>query len=574
MSVATGARQAAFCDTMVDELIRAGVRDAVICPGSRSTPLTLAVARSSLRVHVRLDERSAGFFALGLAKRSGRPSLIVVTSGTAAAELHAAVAEASLDDVPFIVVTADRPPELHDIGAPQTIPQSEMFAPLTRFSMSPGTASALPRASWRAIASRLAAEATGLVGSPGPVHANLGFVDPLVGRAEELPPGRPSAEPWFRAPVVYHELSSVVFTQLEARRGVIVAGRGCGAAATLLAGAVALGWPVIADPRSGLRSEGTGVITTADSLLRSPHVVDRLDPEVIVLVGAPPASKVVGEWISTCASEGARVIVIGEHGPARHPTRTAADFVVTEPTSFFAGLASADLTACVDWRELWSALEVRADEVIGSLLDAEALSEPSVARTVARAVGQAATIVASSSMPLRDLEWFGGTISTAGAVLANRGANGIDGVVSMALGAATGGEGPVVALVGDLAFFHDVSALVDGLAPGSSAVIVVVDNDGGGIFSFLPQHELLDPEVFETLFGTPRRTEVAHVARGFGVDCVEVQTTDELRGALVDAMAVDGVTVLVARVRDRDANVELHNRLNATVAAAVAELLS
>ena len=574
MSVATGARQAAFCDTMVDELIRAGVRDAVICPGSRSTPLTLAVARSSLRVHVRLDERSAGFFALGLAKRSGCPSLIVVTSGTAAAELHAAVAEASLDDVPVIVVTADRPPELHDIGAPQTIPQSEMFAPLARFSLNPGTASGLPRASWRPIASRLVVEATGLTGSPGPVHAILGLVDPLVGRADALPPGRPAGEPWFTAPVMHHKLSSELFTQLGGRRGVIVAGRGCGAATTLLAGAAALAWPVIADPRSGLRSEATGVITTADSLLRSPHVVDRLDPEVIVLVGAPPASKVIGEWISQCAGAGARVIVIGEHGPARHPTRTAAEFVVTEPASFFAGLASADLKPSVDWMDLWSALEVRADEVIASVLDAEALSEPSVARTVAHAAGQAATIVASSSMPLRDLEWFGGTISTAGAVLANRGANGIDGVVSMALGAAAGGAGPVVALVGDLAFFHDVSALVDGLDPGSSAVIVVVDNDGGGIFSFLPQHELLEPEVFETLFGTPRRPEVAQVARGFGVDCVEVETADELWGALVEAMGAEGVTVLVARVRDRDANVELHNRLNATVAAAVAELLS
>ena len=573
MSVATGARQAAFCDTLVDELIRAGVREAVICPGSRSTPMTLAVARSSLRAHVRLDERSAGFFALGLAKRSGRPSLLVVTSGTAAAELHAAVAEASLDDVPIIVVTADRPPELHHIGSPQTIPQSAMFGPLARFSFDPGPAASLPRSSWRPIASRLVAEAAGWIGAPGPVHANLGFVDPLVGVADEAPPGRPAGEPWFTATDVGTVVGPDSFGLLAGRRGVIVAGRGCGEDRLILAGAATLGWPVIADPRSGLRKEGSGVVTSADSLLRSARVAECLAPEVIVLAGAPPASKVVGEWISRCSQGGARIVVVGEHGPARHPSRTPADFVVSRPASFFAALDALDLAPVDGWSERWRTLDARADEVIAQLLATDALTEPGVARLVASAVPPGTTIVASSSMPLRDLEWFGGAIAGDAEVLANRGANGIDGVVSTALGAASVAEGPVVALVGDLAFFHDASALVDGLEGGSRAVIVVVDNHGGGIFSFLPQRGLLAGEEFERFFGTPRRAKVAEVARGFGVNCTEVATAPELSEAIRKGLATDGITVVVARVGARDANVAFHDLLNEEVAKAAEAIL-
>ena len=257
--------QAAFCAVLVDEWARAGVSDAVVAPGSRSTPLLIALgADPRIKVHVVLDERSAGFVALGLGLATRRPAVVATTSGTAAVELHPAVVEAHQAGVPLIAVTADRPHELHQVGAPQTVEQESLFAAAVRWSASPGVPEAGSSGAWRSLASRMVAESVAGASGPGPVHLNLAFREPLIGdpSAGGVPPGRAGGAPWHRGaaraelgvpdPVV-SELA-----RFAGKAGIVVAGEGCGDADVLLGAAARLGWPVLADPRSGCRGTGHG----------------------------------------------------------------------------------------------------------------------------------------------------------------------------------------------------------------------------------------------------------------------------------------------------------------------------
>jgi 2-succinyl-5-enolpyruvyl-6-hydroxy-3-cyclohexene-1-carboxylate synthase len=570
MSVAIGERQATFCATFVDELVLGGVGDAVLCPGSRSTPLALAVAASSLRCHVRLDERSAGFFAVGLARATGRPVLVVVTSGTAAAELHASVVEADLDRVPLIVATADRPPELQSVGSAQTIEQAGIFGSQLRFSSLPGPCHAWPEELWRPLASRVVLEAVGFDGRPGPVHLNLPFAEPLVAEPGALPPSQRPGQPHYA--MTAPRQGSAVLAGLGAR-GVVLAGHGCGDPERILAATARLRWPLLADPRSGCRRSDPQVVAAADGLLRMPELVELLVPETLVLLGAPPASKVVGEWITAVAQRGARVVVLGHDGPARHPTQVSALFLRGEPASLLEQFSEELEEAPPAWLERWKSFERAAQAGIDELLGDGLLCEPSLARALSREL-EGAILVSSSSMPIRDLEWFGVTRPRPLRVLANRGANGIDGVLSTAMGVAAGSSDPVVALVGDLAFFHDVSALVDGLPLGGSLVVVVVDNRGGGIFSFLPQATSLDAQRFEQLFGTPRAVSVLEVARGFGVEAQMVESHGSLREALAEQVGSEGIHVLVVRVPNRESNVARHEQLHRAIDAAARAMLS
>jgi 2-succinyl-5-enolpyruvyl-6-hydroxy-3-cyclohexene-1-carboxylate synthase len=566
MSVATGVRQATFCATLVDELALGGVRHAVICPGSRSTPLALAVANSSLTIHVRLDERSAGFYALGLARATSTPVLVVVTSGTAAAELHAAVVEAHLDRVPLIVATADRPPELRDVGAPQTIDQVGLFGAHVAYASLPGPCHAWPEELWRPLASRMVLEAMSIDGRPGPVHVNLPFVDPLDAEPSELPPPRAPG-------TAFYDAVESIETKLDipklGARGVVVAGEGCGPSESVDRVAQALGWPVLADPRSNCRALD-GAISSADSILRSEDVAHALRPEAIVLVGAPHASKVLTEWIAASARAGSHVVVVGHDGPARHPTQVAATFLVGDPSAILDQLAASAASASEAWLATWKQLDAAAQGAIDSVLSDGALCEPSVARALS-SLSDGAIVVSSSSMPIRDFEWFSQPRPAWIEFMANRGANGIDGVVSTAMGVAASGEAPVIGVVGDLAFLHDVSAFVDGIETGS-LTLVVLDNGGGGIFSFLPQKASVGDERFEQLFGTPKDHSIAAIAQGFGIDALEVSTHDALAAAVDARRGSPGLSVIVAKVPDRSANVERHRQLNEAVATAIASI--
>jgi 2-succinyl-5-enolpyruvyl-6-hydroxy-3-cyclohexene-1-carboxylate synthase len=550
--------QATFSATLVDEWSRLGVTDAVICPGSRSTPLAVALGER-LRTHVRLDERSAAFFALGLAMATGRPSVICVTSGTAAAELHPAVVEAHHARVPLIVCTADRPPELHHIGAPQTIEQVGLFAAATRWSSAPGVPAEGQEATWRPLAARAFAESIQGPRGPGPVHLNLEFREPLTGSPGSLPP-RPGP-----AVIVDEREPPLQLAEPLHGRGIIIVGGDAPRPPDrdrVLALAERLGWPVLADPRSGSRVAGT--IAAADSIVRTKPPL----PETVVMLGTPWLSRALGEYVSDAAHAGARVVVVDPWGWWADPNRVATEFHRCATDRWLTAAIKGASPCDAEWSASWRSREEKAQSAIDGVLASD-LSEPQVARAVYQhAARDGATLVVSASMPIRDLEWFATAEAVPPQVLANRGVNGIDGVVSTALGVtaseASSGRGRhTIALLGDLAFLHDVSGLVN--LPDIPCTFVVVDNGGGGIFSFLPQATSMEKGVFERLFGTPPTSDIGAVARGFGLPVHVVTSLSELEPALA-APAPALVRVLVP---GRDENVALHDAINEAVRLAL-----
>ncbi len=529
--------QATFAATLFDEWRRCGLTDVVLAPGSRSTPLALAAAATEgVTLHVRLDERSAAFFAIGRALASGRPVAVVVTSGTAAAELHAAVAEADLARVPLLVVTADRPPELRGVGAPQTILQSHLYGPMVRLFEEPGVARAEAAPTWRPLAARLYATARGRRGDPGPVHLNAAFVEPLVATPYALPAARTEPEAPCPPPATPAALD------LAGRAVLCVAG--LGVSPETIARARAADWAVVGD------ATVARALAHADVVLRDDALAAWLAPEVVVRLGGAPASKSLaarlGGW-------GAPVVALDGDGPVADP-----DGVVTHRRS--GRLEPTDPTHRGDPRYVarWAAVSEAIESYLAERHD-DVLDEPTVARVVVLAANEAGVdLVVGSSMPVRDVEWWAPARRVR--VFSNRGANGIDGVVSTALGVATGSR--ALALVGDLTFLHDVSGLVSGLgSAGGSLVVVVADNRGGGIFSFLAQRTLLAPERFEALFGTPHDHDLVAVAHAFGARATRVGDAAALASEVAAGLAAGGLHVVVATVPERDENVERHERL-------------
>jgi 2-succinyl-5-enolpyruvyl-6-hydroxy-3-cyclohexene-1-carboxylate synthase len=534
--------QATFAATLFDHWSQLGLSDVVISPGSRSTPLALAASKCvGLTLHVRLDERSAGFFALGRALMTARPVVVVVTSGTAAAELHACVAEADLGFVPLIIVTADRPPELHGVGAPQTIDQGHLYGNMVRRFEDSFVVDFRGSSSWRELADTLWVAAAGP--RPGPVHLNVAFVEPLLADALELPPRI--------APIIRQDaLQHVGSLDLRGMAVLCVVGRGVSREA--VAQCRARNWVVLGD------ATANGTLPYFDSLLRSPEFVSRVKPDVVVRLGGLPASKVLGEQLRAW---GPRTLAFEGAGFVADPDRSIGES--------FAGLPPLDDSLvgseayAVTWRN--ASKEVERWLEVGDV-DGE-LSEPAVARVVVRASTESgASLVVGSSMPVRDVEWWAPARESA--TFANRGVNGIDGVVSTVLGVAAGSK--AIGLVGDLTMLHDVSALVEGLGTaGGTCVLVVADNRGGGIFSFLPQASHVEHARFEQLFGTPRLHDLQVVAQAFGHDATSVETIDELRGAIEKGLAGEGLSVVVAKVPSRENNVLLHEAWNDEVARRV-----
>ncbi len=529
--------QATFAATLFDEWIELGLTDVVLCPGSRSTPLALACAdRAELALHVRIDERSAGFFAIGRALKTGRPVAVVVTSGTAAAELHACVAEADQAFVPLLIVTADRPPELHGVGAPQTIDQHRLFADMVRRFEEPGVASMEDAATWRDLAGRLWRDAVGPE-VPGPVHLNAAFVEPLVAVALSLP-GSSSLTRSFASVVEYD-------IDLAGHRVLCVVGRGV--SSSIVRRCEDLGWVVLGDATT------QGSLSYFDSLLRSDSFAELARPDVVIRMGGLVASKVLQERLRSWK---VRTIAFGGAGFVSDPDRLITETHPGLPTS----RTLAELTYVDLWRD--------ASHRVGRWLsDHEAedgpLTEPGVARIVVEASGdRGVPLVVGSSMPVRDVEWWGAPRRAA--TYSNRGVNGIDGVVSTVLGVAAGATG--LGLVGDITMLHDVSALVDGLGDaGGRCVLVVIDNQGGGIFSFLSQARLVPTDRFERLFGTPRSHDLVRVAKGFGYESETVGSPRELRDAIERGLGREGLSVVIAAVSTRVDNVRLHEEWNSAV---------
>jgi 2-succinyl-5-enolpyruvyl-6-hydroxy-3-cyclohexene-1-carboxylate synthase len=566
-----------FAHTLVDEWARAGITHAVVAPGSRSTPLALALAAEPrIAVHVLFDERSAGGFALGIGRATGRPAVLVCTSGTAAALFHGAVLEAHHGRVPLVVCTADRPPELRDVGAGQTIEQARLYGAAVRWAHDPGPPDDRPDVGdvWRHLAARAVASASGP--PAGPVHLNLPFREPLVPTGESLvpAPGRAGGAPFVSvqsAPRVLDDASveSLARQVRSHPRGVIVAGWGAAVEPeTAERFATAAGWPILADPLSGLRS-GPSAISTYDAFLRDGASARHFEPEAVVRLGAAPTSKSLGAWLDRDIA----TWLVDPDDAWLDPSRATTTRIVADAEPLLAAIADVlehDGAPNRGWLDEWCTVEGAARRALDEVCDGDPDPfEGRIARDVVATVPDGTTVVVASSMPVRDLESFAAP-RTGVRFVANRGVNGIDGFVGTALGVASASEHrPVVALVGDLCFLHDQNALVRCVERGIDVTFVVVDNDGGGIFSFLPQSddERVDVDDFRTLFATPHGVDIARIAALHDVPCVEVEKANAFAPTLEEAIRAGGVQIVLVRT-DRDDNVARHRAVWSAVADA------
>lgn len=581
----------AFCD----ELARCGVTDACTSPGSRSTPLVLSLAREPrLRSWSHVDERVAGFFAVGLAKQTRRPVAIAVTSGTAAAELAPAVIEAAEARVPLIVLTADRPPELRDVGAGQTIDQIKLYGGAAKWFAEVGVVGEATPAALRWIRTLACRAAwTAQDGRPGVVHLNLPLREPLVldGPLPKDPlPGRPGGRPWVARPVaaVRDELpelrdvraaaapagaAHVVAAVVPRRRVVIVAGR---SERGPLVGPVTAelaeesGYVLLADPLSDAR-RGPAAVAHYDALLRDSGFLAQLDaPELVLRIGDLPTSKPLRGWLAGLDPAIPQVAVDPEaawHDPdAVVSERLDLDLLTAIGTLVETHRGAGDAT----WLERWRAADALAAAAIANTIGADdaPLTEPAVAVETAAALSPAATLFVAASMPIRDVETFLPARDDAPRIVSNRGANGIDGTVASALGAAAAGSDPVVLLIGDVALAYDLGALLSARRLALDLTIVLIDNDGGGIFSFLPVATQTDH--FEQHVATPHGLDFAVAAQLYGARHVHVADAPALRAELARATQPGAGVTIVQATANRDENVLLHRRVWAAVGAALA----
>jgi len=558
----------AFGTTFADELIRCGLREAVLAPGSRSTPLAMAFFEAErqdrVRLHVRIDERSASFTALGLAKASRRPVAVLCTSGTAAANFHPAVIEADESGVPLLVLTADRPPELRGVGANQAVDQIKLYGDAVRWFCEAGVPERRPGVVhyWRSLACQAWANAAGSAGGlGGPVHLNLAFREPLTpdlpgdaaepGWPDSLD-GRPEGQPWTRfADPVREDAVELAWTE----RGMVVCGDGDYDAVALVDLAEQAGWPVLAEPSSGAR-RGPNALTAYQYLLGTAEFTASFRPDVIVSAGRPglsrPQMTVLGRPVT-------RHVVI-EQGAGRwaDPQRAATDVA---PAIRLTGPHPRSGPSA--WLDGWRRADQAARQAVDAVLDGDdALTEPRLARDLVAGLPQGALLWTGSSLPIRDVDMFGVPRCDI-RVLASRGASGIDGTVSAAIGAALAHGGPAFALIGDLAFLHDAPGLALGPAePRPDLCLIVANNDGGGIFSTLEQAAF--PGMFERLFGTPHGAGLDHLAAAFGLPYERLDQPADLD----KVVAGSGLRVVEVQT-DRAAGAELRARLRAAASRAV-----
>ncbi len=574
-------RNTALASALIDELARSGVERAILSPGSRSSPIALALEREpGIELTIVLDERSAGFMALGITLESGSPAILACTSGSAAANLHPAIVEADQAGVPMIVLTSDRPPELRGIGAGQTIDQIGLYGTSARWFCEVGTHDADDAGllHLRSTGCRAFAEAAS---GRGPVHLNLSWRDPLgpeprpddVSAADALAiRGRSGGRP-LTVPIHGREPGDAVLQALaeaveRSERGLIVAGRHTDRQLPgLISGlSAASGLPILAEPASGLRFGGhdrTAVVAGYDLIVRSKP--PELDPDLILRFGDMPTSKPLRAWIENCDAD---QIVIDPPGRWNEPTRRAGALIRADAGSLASALAGLVKPHAGGWRNRWIAAERSAQEAIDAALAAvPSPNEPAIHRAIGSAFADGDRVLLASSMPIRDAEGFmrGGPAGVR--FYSNRGANGIDGLISTAAGIATaaGRSGVTWAILGDLALAHDVGGLAALSAVQSPVRLIVIDNGGGGIFDFLPQAQQVGAGAFERLFTTPSGLDIERAAGLYGIPYVDLANEAGLRN-------LHGSGPLIAHIRvDRAGNVELHRRIAAAVGAALTQ---
>ena len=581
---------------LTGELHRLGLRDACISPGSRSTPIALALARhGGIRVHVHLDERSSAFFALGVARTSDRPVALVCTSGTAVANWLPAVVEASMSGVPLLLLSADRPPALRGSGANQTIDQVGIFGGYVRWSLDAPLPAPGPDAgrTWRTLAAEAVVRALGP--QPGPVHLNLPFSEPLVpsGATVDLEPEPPSgrdaegvrprvaplppppAEGGSARPGLSHAPDPALVDELAGlvratERGLVLAGglrspAEPGATSAIARLAEAAAWPLIAEPTSGART-GPAALAMGALLLGAPGFATGHVPDLVIQFGSTPTSRAA----LAAAARARRLVVVTAPGTEADPGHAAWMTVRCDPAALAAALVERLVPRPeTAWRRAWSEADRLAANAVAAWME-ELGDEPfegRVARDLAACVPEGATLFAGSSMPIRDLDGF--MLPRTGLrVVGNRGASGIDGSVSTALGLAAGAAAQdprTFALIGDLAFLHDAGALFWAAGRGHDLVIVVINNQGGGIFDLLDQSRL--PE-HEALFSTPHGIDLAALTAAAGAGHRLVTRSRDLAPAVTAAGAAGGLQVVEVRT-ERRRNAELHRAVTAAVERAL-----
>lgn len=590
--VATDNPNAVAMRAFADALRGAGVTDACISPGSRSTAAALALVQAGLRPWVITDERAAGFFALGLARAARRPVVLLCTSGTAAANYLPAVVEASLSQVPLVVLTADRPPELRDCAAAQTIDQVRLFGSHVRWSVdAPAPGAGVDLDGWfRTVAARAVAAAT--EAPRGPVHVNLPMREPLLDVAAErtrLDAGAAIPAAPLRPIRVYgasglpsvSAVTEIATALAMARRGVVVAGpnaaRDGNAAAAIARLAAHLGWPILADPLSGLRfgdHDRSHVIDAYDVLLQGGVLGADVYPDAVVQLGTPTVSAATQRLLT--AARAPLHVVVAPPGVWPDPLQRATDVVRADAGAFAAAVVDAIENGRTqhdpahdeerEWLARWTRPAANVRRALDrALADEATLFEGTVLADLVARLPDGTSLHVGNSLPVRALDTFVGGAPGGLQVACNRGANGIDGVVASALGATAAGRGPTVLVVGDLSFLHDVGALQIAARHRLPLLVLVVNNDGGGIFSFLPQAALGD--TFETLFGTPHGLALAGAVEMCGGRYVHAAN----RAALATAIAAwrDAPAFTVVEIpSDRTATRALHARLIATACAA------
>jgi 2-succinyl-5-enolpyruvyl-6-hydroxy-3-cyclohexene-1-carboxylate synthase len=562
----------ACVSALIDELVLGGVKHVCMTPGSRSTPIALAAARHpGITLHVHVDERSSAFFALGIAAASGAPVATFCTSGTAAANHYPAVVEAFMARVPLIVLTADRPPELQGVGANQTIDQRHLFGNFVKWFEDSGVPENGDHAFhlWSLLGAGAVFHAVG--DPPGPVHLNLPFREPLLPTSEAINTGSPFARNTFtathqppdRMPAFAREVAT-------GHRVVVVAGRLRVPPVGLIELCAERGWPLLAEPISGVRGDTNGedggplqagVLLAANAGFREQHHAD-----LVIQIGATPTSRGVQELVRSAD----RLLIVDPDGLVADPDRRSTLTLDRDPAEVIATLRETRSSlppTSPQWAGDWYAADKAARAAVDALLDGwEEPFEGRIARDLCATIPDGGVLFAGSSMPIRDVDQY--MAPRRGLrVLANRGASGIDGLVSTVFGVAAV-CGPTHALLGDLGFLHDASGLLWGARRCRSAVIVVIDNDGGGIFSLLPQASL-PREEFESLFGTPHGLDLEAIARAAGAGVRSIDRAEVFIPAIREAEASGGVQVVRVRV-DRRRAVEQRAAVSHAVTAALA----
>lgn len=564
--------------TLIDQMRAAGLHGVAICPGSRSALLALACAeQQGLKTWTAFDERSAAFFALGVAKESGGPAAVLATSGTAGANLLPAMVEATAANVPLIALTADRPHELHGWGALQTIPQRDLYGEFSRWSVDLGLPEATPAALAHLRATAARALATAMRSPRGPVHLNAPFREPLaptfapVQGLDQLEAA--AARPAARFALPREEPAEDALEALEKKlqailRGVIVCGpRDLDDGLRPAVGALArrLGYPVFADATSQLRfgEQSESVISHYDLLLRHLPFAEAHRPQLVLRFGGPLVSKVLQAWLD---SSGAEIVTFVENASPVDPLHSASAFIDGCPGLACERLGLSSSRRGSEWLAAFESAERRIRAALDDAFGAEQLlTEPRACRELVSAMPSGSTLFVASSMPMRDVDAFAGASPNAIRVLANRGTNGIDGTVSTALGAAASSKRPALLLTGDLALLHDLSGLFIARQHEIPLAIAAINNGGGGIFSFLPIAEF--PEHFESLFAMPQGVDFAQAARLVGAEHHLPATAAELRRAVLAGL--EGGFHLIEVRTDRKSNPAEHRHLYQRVAEAL-----